>query len=54
MIIIEFPTMDALVAFETSPAYRRLADLREPSTQTRSLALPGLDAPPVGGSSRHR
>lgn len=46
VIIIEFPDMDALIAFGTSAAYQRLAELRERSTRTRSLALPTLDQQP--------
>lgn len=47
VIIIEFPDMDHLVAFGSSPEYRALATLRETSTRTRSIALQGRQPPPV-------
>lgn len=46
VIIIEFPDMDHLVAFGSSPEYRALASLRESSTRTRSIAMPGVGAQP--------
>ena len=46
VILLEFPDMDRLAAFGNSPAYQALAVLREASTRTRSVAVPGVDAQP--------
>ena len=47
VILLEFPDMDHLAAFGSSSAYRALARLREESTRTRSVAVPGVEAQPV-------
>ena len=46
MIVIEFPSMEQLAAFGASPEYRALAPLREASTRTRSIAVPGVEGRP--------
>lgn len=46
VIVLEFPTMEHLAAFGASPEYRALAPLREASTRTRSIAVPGVEGQP--------
>ena len=43
VILIEFDSPDALRAFVQSPEYDELRPLRESSTVTRAVALPGVD-----------
>ena len=46
VVIIELPGLEELGSFAQSAEHQVLARLREQSTRTRSIALPGLDAQP--------
>jgi uncharacterized protein (DUF1330 family) len=47
VIILEFADMAQLARFGRSAEYQSLAPLRERSTRTRSIAVPGVDSQPA-------
>jgi uncharacterized protein (DUF1330 family) len=44
LVILEFPDMDALLAWHDSPEYARLKEIREQCATTRIIALEGTAA----------
>lgn len=41
LIVLEFPTFERMIAWNTSPEYQNLAPLRATSTVTRAIAVEG-------------
>jgi uncharacterized protein (DUF1330 family) len=46
IVILEFPSAEALRSWNDSPEYREIAPLRERSARTRAIALEGIGRNP--------
>jgi uncharacterized protein (DUF1330 family) len=50
LIVLEFPTLDAMTRWNFSPEYRELAPIRERATRTRAIAVEGCGPAGHGAS----